>query len=136
MQFFRPIALIGALGLTLGSSVAVAANDNTAKGASGASPTRTTSSRVADWEVEKKYWQENYSSRPYSRDMDYTSYEPAYRYGIETYNRNPGKKYDELSDADLRAGWERFKDKSSLTWERAKEAVRDAYDRVANMTRD
>ena len=79
---------------------------------------------------EENYWRENFRSRPYASQGTYEDYAPAYIYGTETYARYSGRTYNELEESELRSGWEKFKDKSQLTWERAKDAVRDAYNRV------
>jgi hypothetical protein len=105
---------------------------DTARNAQSGSSTNTASTRsTADWNSENRYWRDNFSSRPYSKNQQYSEYEPAYRYGVESYNQNAGKRYEDINEAELKNGWERMKDKSKLSWERAKDAVKDAYNRVA-----
>lgn len=83
-----------------------------------------------DYDAEEAYWSENYPERPYATEnASYEMYQPAYRYGIESYSRFRGRQFGEVED-DLRSGWDRFRDKAELTWEKAKDAVRDAYDRL------
>jgi hypothetical protein len=80
--------------------------------------------------VEDSYWRENYTTRPYvQRGTDYTEYQPAYRYGWESRSRFADRKFDEV-ETDLERGWESAKGRSALTWDRAKEATRDAWHRV------
>jgi hypothetical protein len=79
---------------------------------------------------ESNYWRENFRSRPYASQGDYDTYEPAYRYGMESYNRYGGRRFEEVDESEMRNNWEKVKDKSELTWERAKDAVRDAYNRL------
>lgn len=79
---------------------------------------------------EEDYWRANYQSRPYVKaDRGYDEYLPAYRYGWESRGRYEGRTFDEV-EKDLEAGWDRAKDKSKLAWLEAKEAARDAWDRV------
>jgi hypothetical protein len=90
-------------------------------------------SETRNWDAHKKYWQENYSSRPYyEQGQNYSTYEPAYRYGVDAYNRNPGKSYDELDANELRTGWDDARGNSTLDWNDAQDATRDAYERMGN----
>ncbi|MES2481817.1 MAG: glycine zipper domain-containing protein [Pseudomonadota bacterium] len=89
--------------------------------------------KAADPALEDKYWRENYSSRPYAqKDVTYDEYSPAYRAGVDYYSRNPGRSFDEV-EPDLRRNWGSSRGKSSLDWDRAKPAARDAWDRLSNM---
>jgi len=91
----------------------------------------TPDSGILDFRDERDYWREQYASRPYySEQITFEEYEPAYRYGYESYRNHPDHNWDDSMD-DLESGWEKFKDKSSLTWEKAKHAIKDAWDRMA-----
>jgi hypothetical protein len=80
--------------------------------------------------VEEAYWREHYSTRPYvAADLDYTFYQPAYRYGWEARGRYDGRTWDEVED-ELAAGWYVVRGTSVLEWDDAKPAARDAWDRV------
>lgn len=82
--------------------------------------------------VEDAYWQSNYSSRPYvDTSATYDDYQPAYRTGYEGYSRygNTGKSFNEIEN-DLQRDYETNRGKSNVTWEKAKHATRDAWDRV------
>ncbi|MDE3059634.1 MAG: hypothetical protein KGJ06_01325 [Pseudomonadota bacterium] len=86
-----------------------------------------------DWNVEDRYWRENFPSRSYyENSVQYTDYQPAYRYGTDLYNRYGGKRYEDIKESDLRQGWERMKESAALSWDKAKHAVRDAYERLFN----
>src|SRR5262249_43625109 len=80
--------------------------------------------------VETEYWRENYHRRPYCEPgTDFSAYEPAYRYGWEsatdpTY-RDLG--FDE-AEGRLQSGWS--KRSAGQTWDRCRDAVRDAWGRV------
>ncbi|HEY7410972.1 MAG TPA: hypothetical protein VII13_09535 [Vicinamibacteria bacterium] len=79
--------------------------------------------------VEEEYWRDNYSTRPYvTSGADFETYRPAYQYGWESYARHQGRRFDEV-EPELRKDWETRRD-TKLTWDRAKEATRDAWHRV------
>jgi hypothetical protein len=80
---------------------------------------------------ETDYWRNNYSSRPYhSAEYDFdTDYQPAYAYGSDARARYGNRSWDDSIESDLKQGWENAKAKSRLTWEQAKDAVRDAWNR-------
>lgn len=93
-----------------------------------ASATTTT---TTSWETENSYWRSNYPSRSYySSSRSYTTYEPAYRYGVDLYNQNPSLRYEDLNQAQLSAGWSRARTNSDLNWNDAQMATRDAYSRL------
>jgi hypothetical protein len=83
------------------------------------------------WNSQNTYWRNTYSSRPYySSSRDYSLYEPAYRYGVDLYNRNMCKPYESLSANQLNSGWGQARGTSSLNWNDAQVATRDAYNRM------
>lgn len=82
--------------------------------------------------IEDNYWRENHADRPYAqKDVSFDHYEPAYRAGVDSYNKNPGRSFDDV-EPELGRDWGRARGKSSLEWEHAKPAARDAWDRVSN----
>jgi hypothetical protein len=86
----------------------------------------------AAWETEDNYWEENFSSRPYSLGPDYYDrFRPAYRYGFESARDSLGRSWDD-AEPDLRSGWQRYQEESGTpsAWDEIKAAVRDAWDRV------
>lgn len=90
--------------------------------------------KAADPVAEESYWRENHANRPYARkDVGWDHYQPAYRAGVESYNRNPGRSFDEI-EPELSRDWGRSRGSSSLEWEHARPAARDAWDRVSNAT--
>jgi hypothetical protein len=112
--------LTGPVGAAIGAAV-------------GAAVGAVTGRKVADPAAEEKYWRENYSTRPYARkDVDFEHYSPAYRAGVESYSRNPGRSFDEV-EPELGRDWGRARGRSSLEWEHARPAARDAWDRVSNL---
>ena len=86
--------------------------------------------------VEVEYWREAYIARPYyDSAFGFGDYEPAYRYGWEARHRLKGRQWSEV-EADLERDWPEAGAKSPLKWERAKDAVRDAWDRVTGSDED
>jgi hypothetical protein len=86
----------------------------------------------ASWETEDNYWQENFSSRPYSLGPDYYDrFRPAYRYGFESAQHHMGRPWED-AEPDLRQGWDSYQHRGETptAWEEIKNAVRDAWDRV------
>ncbi len=82
--------------------------------------------------IETKYWRETYSTRPYSKaPFTYEEFEPAYRYGWESYrtHASEGKSFDSI-ESDLGRGWDKAKGQSRLLWDQARQASRDAWNRV------
>jgi hypothetical protein len=96
--------------------------------------------RISDrteWNEERRYWEQNYSSRPYARqDRGFADHEPGYRYGFESAQRHRGRDWDEV-EPELRSGWERYEHRGSneSTWDSIKQSVRDAWDRVTGSDR-
>jgi hypothetical protein len=117
-------AIGGPIGAVVGAAVGGIAGGLLGKGvAEGINPT-----------VEHEYWEKHYADRPYVTDRTaYAMYGPAYQYGWESYStyRDQGRSFDEV-EADLRQRWESHRSDSDLPWDRARPAVRDAWDRVAD----
>ena len=112
---------------TVGTSTNTSINKN-----AGINTTANTNANGAmRWDTENTYWRENFTSRPYySATRKYNVYEPAYRYGYDTFNRNTNTRYDDLNQEELRKGWEQARGNSTLSWEGAQDATRDSYTRM------
>ncbi len=104
--------------------------DVTTSNTTGINRTASTGTNTT-WNTENSYWRNNYASRPYySQTMSYSAYEPAYRYGVDLYNRNPGKRYEDLDQSQLGNGWTQARGTTTLSWDQAQAATRDAYTRM------
>jgi uncharacterized protein (TIGR02284 family) len=82
--------------------------------------------------LELDYWRTNYQHRPYVEPgATYEEYAPAYRYGWEAYTSHAGlgRRFEEL-EPDLETRWETYRGTSKLSWEKAKQAARDAWRRI------
>ena len=81
--------------------------------------------------TEDTYWRDNYSSRPYATGSSYEEYRPAYGYGVDAYTRYPDRTFDEI-EPELARDWSNKRGSSSLEWNSAKHATRDAWQRVSD----
>lgn len=80
--------------------------------------------------TEDAYWRDNYKNRAYFDSVvTYDSYAPAYRFGIEAYTTYVGRPFDTIEE-QLGKQWENARGTSRLTWNTAKLATRDAYERL------
>ena len=80
--------------------------------------------------AEEAYWRENSSNRPYvTGGATFNEYRPAYSYGVDAHRRFEGRSFEQV-EPELMREWDRVKGMSSLTWENAKHAVRDSWQRV------
>lgn len=80
--------------------------------------------------VEDEYWRNEYQGRPYySEDYTYDDYAPAYRVGWEAYDPQSATTWEER-EAYAKQRWESEGGAPTLTWEEAKLASQDAYNRA------
>jgi hypothetical protein len=115
----------GAMGAAAGPAGAVVGA--VAGGVAGAFAGKAVAENVNPTE-EDAYWRDNFESRPYvNKGTPYDEYRPAYQYGWESRSRHTGERFED-AETDLRSGWENTKPK--LGWDRARPAVRDAWDRI------
>ena len=80
--------------------------------------------------VEDNYWRDAYGNRSYNdRSEPYEKYQSAYRTGYEGFGRYPGLSYEQV-ESDLQRDYESSRGNSGVSWDRAKQATRDAWNRV------
>jgi hypothetical protein len=84
-----------------------------------------------DPQAENEYWRNTYQSRSYVGQIGYDDFGPAYAYGANAYGSHPGRHYDEV-EPELASRWGESRGKSNLSWEHAKHAVKDAWDRLTH----
>lgn len=114
-------SLLGPIGTLVGGAIGTVAGAAAGKGVA---------ERV-DPTGEADYWRTEYATRPYyDRNYKYDDYSPAYEYGNDLRASSGALTWDDSLESRARDGWETAKAKSSLTWEKAKDAVRDAFDRT------
>ena len=74
------------------------------------------------------YFESRFDSVDYrGADETFDDYRPAYRYGTQSRTRYGDRDWDDNMESELKQGWEKTKGNSRLTWERAKNAVKDAF---------
>jgi len=112
----------GPLGTVIGAAVGAIAGGLAGKGiAESIDPT-----------IEDAYWRENYETRPYvDADRDYDDYGPAYGYGVSAFQRYPDQTFDAV-EPELGRDWGTTRGTSSLDWNDAKHATRDAWQRLSD----
>jgi hypothetical protein len=118
-------ALGGPAGMAAGAAIGAAVAGGLAGGLIGKA-----AGEKFDPTVEDTYWATSYSAAPYvEKGTEYARYQPAYRYGWESYDKHRDKSFDEV-EAELARDWDKHRDGSPLTWELARPAARDAWQRM------
>jgi len=116
-------AVAGPVGAALGAAAGAVAGGLAGKGVG----------ELIDPTTEDNWLRDNFSSRPYVRKGEtYENYEPAYRYGGQAESQHRGKAFHDV-ERDLASGWETMKGKAAMGWDRARDAVKDAYDRTIQL---
>ncbi|MFN2507200.1 MAG: hypothetical protein ABR589_00310 [Chthoniobacterales bacterium] len=83
--------------------------------------------------VEEQYWRENHPTQPWaSPESTYEHYAPAYRTGYEGVRKYAGKSYEQI-EGDLARDYEKHDANPAIPWDRARPAVRAAWDRVSGV---
>jgi len=78
----------------------------------------------------RNYWESNYRNASYySAGRDWSDYEPAYKYGYDTYGNHRGQRFED-AEGQLERDWETAKGNSRLAWSEAKGAVRDGWHHI------
>ncbi len=80
--------------------------------------------KKTDEQFRNHYPKSNYFDKSFDYDRDY---QPAYRYGTFSRNRYADRAWDTNLENDLSRDWDRFKGSSRLTWDKAKNATKDAW---------
>ena len=70
----------------------------------------THGSNQRTWDQEDKWWEQNFSSRPYASGRTYDDFRPAYRYGFESGQHHMGRTWKDV-ESDLRTGWDKFENR-------------------------
>lgn len=114
----------GPIGAAVGAAIGAAAGGMTGK----------LVADLVDPQMEDAYWRKNWSDRKYidggfTYDQDYA---PAYRYGVQSFMRQPDRRFDEV-EPDLSAGWGEVRGESRLDWDRARHASQDAWLRAQDL---
>lgn len=79
---------------------------------------------------ELAYWSEHYAAREYVEPgASFDDYGPAYGLGAEARARHPGRDFDDV-EAEMACDWAARRGVSTLHWDRARHAARDAWYRI------
>ena len=114
--------IVGPVGTVVGAAVGAIVGGLAGKGVA----------EVMDPTSETAYWRDNFKSRPYATGAaSFDDYEPAYGYGVSAYSKYPGRSFDEV-ESDLSRDWISARGNSHLGWDNARNATRDAWERVSN----
>nr|WP_145552482.1 hypothetical protein [Variovorax boronicumulans] len=113
----------GPVGAAAGAVAGAALGALAGKGVAVADPT-------VDPSAEEAYWRAHHAGLGDGAGS-YDDYGPAYRYGVSAYGRHPGRNFEEL-DEELARDWNRARGRSTLDWESARHASRDAWQRLSD----
>ena len=87
---------------------------------------------VIDPTSEAAYWRDNFKDRPYAENANsFDDYGPAYGYGVSSFVKYPGRSFDDV-ETDLARDWDGARGASELQWAQARNATRDAWERIGN----
>lgn len=76
------------------------------------------------------YFEESYRTTPYySSGREWSDYQPAYKYGYDTYGQYRGQRFEDV-ESQLERDWDKTKANSRLAWSEAKGAVRDGWHHI------
>jgi hypothetical protein len=94
-------------------------------------PVGQTATDAIDPTFEDTYWRERFPSRPYAKpDAAYETFRPAYRLGWDARQGRYGELNWHDLEPRLRQTWEQDAEFTTLGWEEAREAARDAWSRL------
>jgi len=83
--------------------------------------------------TEDNWLRDNFESRPYvKKDETFDTYHEAYCYGGQAESRYPGRSFDEI-ESDLKRDWGTAKTHGGMSWNHARDAIRDAHDRTIQL---
>jgi hypothetical protein len=115
-------AIAGPVGALVGVAVGAVVGGLAGKGVA----------EMIDPTAEEAYWRTNYASRPYvAAGASYDDYGPAFSHGVKAQREHRGKAFDEI-DSALARDWPKARGTSTLDWDAARHASRDAWHRAGN----
>ena len=84
---------------------------------------------------EDNWWRDNYAGlEGLQADRGYDHYQPAFRYGWQSYDAHRGKTWNDV-EPHLASGWDAYRGDTNAKWDDAKRAVRHAFERAAKVFR-
>jgi hypothetical protein len=110
----------------VGVIVAGAAGSGQADG-----PCDRVSAERVDPDRERDFWRENFSERDYVEPgSSFSDYGPAYDFGVQAHGRYPGRHFAD-AEYEMSSQWAAQRGSSSLSWELARPAAQDAWNRIS-----
>lgn len=80
------------------------------------------------YEESDRHFESRFGESTYAdKDETFDDYRPAYRYGVLARTRHGSRDWDEDFDRELSGDWDRHRGSSTLSWERARPGVREAF---------
>jgi hypothetical protein len=74
-----------------------------------------------------RHFEKEYRSAPYYiSGSEWRDYQPAYKYGYDTYSQYRGRPFDDV-ESELQRNWDASRADSRLAWNDARQAVRDGW---------
>jgi hypothetical protein len=90
---------------------------------------------LIDPTIEDDWLRDNFKSRPYVKeDETFEVYQPVYRYGAAAESKYGDAGFDAIVD-DLEKDWAKSEGIPGMTWPRARDAVKDSYERTVQLRR-
>ncbi|MGZ5001959.1 MAG: hypothetical protein ACXWBM_02080 [Chthoniobacterales bacterium] len=80
----------------------------------------------------EKYWREHHEQSGAHKEAPFEHFEPAYRTGFEGAKKYAGKNYHEI-ESDLVRDYENNVSNVAIPWDRARPAVKAAWDRLGGV---
>lgn len=114
-------SVVGPVGTVIGMAIGATLGGLTGKGVA----------ESIDPTAEDAYWRQAYRGRPYvDENASYDSYGPAYSFGVAAFGRYEGRAF-EMLEPELAQDWSAMRGRSDLSWDRARPAVKDAWQRMS-----
>jgi outer membrane lipoprotein SlyB len=118
-------AVTGPVGAAIGAAVGAIAGGYAGKGVG----------EMIDPTTDDNWLRDNFESRPYVQEGDtFEKYQPAYRYGAKAESRYGTVKYETI-EGELESDWLEGQDTAAMPWKHVRHAVKDAYERTAQIRR-
>jgi hypothetical protein len=90
---------------------------------------------MIDPTIEDAWLRENFESRPYvQQDETFEMYLPVYRYGAEAESKYGNAGFEAIVD-NLEKDWAKSEGIPGMTWPKARDAVKDSYERTVQIRR-
>ena len=118
-------AVTGPLGAAIGAAVGAVAGGYAGKGVG----------EMIDPTTEDNWLRDNFTSRPYVQEGDtFEKYQPAYRYGAAAESKYGTDEFDTIEE-DLESDWHNRTEGPAMPWKHVRDAVKDSYERTAQIRR-